>query len=123
ADLAKVAHESKSAKEASDRIMDGTLERMADLEDAMAELPPGKRLPIVRSDGEIAYVDNKGNIYKSLKPEAGEKPIDHYKADNATVHVYFHDPKAGGSDPVKPGPGGGVKESGVRLKPPPLPPG
>ncbi len=122
ADLAKVAHESKSAKEASDRILDGTLERMADLEDAMAELPPGKRLPIVRADGEIAYVDNKGNIYKSLKSEPGEKVVDHYKADNATVHVYFHDPKAGGSDPVKSGPGGGVKESGVRLKPPPVPP-
>ncbi|MCC6273541.1 MAG: FHA domain-containing protein [Deltaproteobacteria bacterium] len=122
ADLAKQANESKSAEEASDRIMGGTLEGMADLEDAMAELPPGKRLPIVRADGEIAYIDNKGNIYKSLTPEPGEKVLDHYKADNPTVHVYFHDPKSAGPNSGGKGPVGDANKPSKPLTPPPLPP-
>ncbi|MCE9624129.1 MAG: FHA domain-containing protein [Deltaproteobacteria bacterium] len=113
--LARMVTEGKSAQEIQNAIFDSVLTKMADFEDAKNEgMKSGKRLPVTMMNGDTAYIDKRGDIYDSLKDG---KLIDHYKADNMTVHVYVHEPASEGGSP---GPKGGPDVLGKKA-PPPLP--
>ncbi|MFO1462393.1 MAG: protein phosphatase 2C domain-containing protein [bacterium] len=78
-------------------------------------IPPGERRPIQKQ----FFIDRKGDIYDA--PAEG-KLVDHYKKDNLTVHVYFHNPKSpygggsGAKGPSQPPPVSGKSKSQINFQ-------
>jgi len=103
-EIGRILREGSSANAAQETLFGlgtGKMEILSNLLPVFESLAPGERVPFTAPDGRALYLakdvvrsERQGmtlmmNVYNSA--EGGEL-VDHYKPDNITVHVYFHNP-------------------------------